>query len=82
MNDFSQKRAVLESELDDLREQLLAADEAYENAASESQRDAADQACQRLRRELRTRREELRSLNAERGSTSQGQRVKTQAAGK
>ncbi|HLH09172.1 MAG TPA: hypothetical protein VKW78_18185 [Terriglobales bacterium] len=82
MDDFSRQRADLENELDNLREQLLVADERYENATAVADRDAADEDCQRLRRELRARREELRDLNAERGSKRAVPRARAQAAGK
>ncbi len=81
MDDASRRRAKLESELDHLREQILVADAAYENATTQASHDAADTECQRLRKQLRALRTQLRELNADSGGLRPKGRAKAQTAG-
>jgi DNA-binding ferritin-like protein len=87
MSAFSKQRENLEDELDELGEELLAADANYENAVTIPALRAAEAECKRLRAEIKARRQQLRALleDLESGSdpttSAESPKKKSQAAG-
>jgi hypothetical protein len=62
MNAFYKQYEIVMNEMDELREQLLVADANYENAMTIVQRDVSDKDCNRLRAEIKIRRQLLWTL--------------------
>jgi signal recognition particle GTPase len=85
--DIFSQRDHLENELDELREELLVAEVEYENAITIVERDAADVDCNRLRTEIKTRQQLLRTLKehlrdgSAPTSSTKSPKIRVQAAG-